>query len=104
MPSWQMLASIFLVIKMSFSTCMLCVGHPRVCFGKVIRLNIQYLCSLYQNSIVQSQCVFNIFLSFELWINFLVLTLSSWFLLSLLRVFASVFYIVFAQNYTPYIP
>ena len=49
MPSWQMPASIFLVIKMSFSTSMLCGGHPRVCFGKVIWLNIQYFCSFYQN-------------------------------------------------------
>ena len=44
MPSWQMPASIFLVIKMSFSTSMLCGGHP-----KVIWLNIQYFCSFYQN-------------------------------------------------------
>ena len=51
MPSWQMPASIFLVIKMSFSTSMLCGGHPRVCFGKVIRLNNKHTKLLYVVSI-----------------------------------------------------
>ena len=63
MPSWQMLASIFLVIKMSFSTCMLCVrccavaiiGSAMVRLVKItlIRLNIIYIYSFYQNNIVQ---------------------------------------------------
>ena len=58
MPSWQMLASIFLVIKMSFSTCMLCVrccavaiiGSAIVRLVKIksIRLNIKYICSFCQ--------------------------------------------------------
>ena len=63
MPSWQMLASIFLVIKMSFSTCMLCVrccavaiiGSAMVRLVKItlIRLNIKYIYRFYQNNIVQ---------------------------------------------------
>ena len=61
MPSWQMPASIFLVIKMSFLTCMLCVrcvaiiGSAMVRLVKItlIRLNIKYIYSFYQNNIVQ---------------------------------------------------
>ena len=35
MPSWQMLASILVVIKMSFSTCMRCLRWGSVCYHNV---------------------------------------------------------------------